>query len=198
MDIFLADTKLNISTAYLRPGFAFGGSCLPKDLRALMHTARRHDLDVPVLAGVLASNEAQVRRAMELITASGRRRIAILGLSFKAGTDDMRESPLVELAERLSGKGYDVRIFDPTVSLSRIVGANQTYLEEHLSHIADMLTDDAADVLTHAEVCVVGSRDPQVLAALDLIEDRHLVVDLVRVADAADRRADPRYSGIAW
>ncbi len=198
MDVFLADTKLNVSPAYLRPGFAFGGSCLPKDVRALMHTARRYDVDVPVLANVLTSNEGQMRRAVELATAPGKRRIGILGLSFKAGTDDMRESPLVELAERLSGKGYDVRIFDPTVALSRLVGANRTYLAERLPHIAEMLIDDVEEVLAHAEVCVVGSRDAKVLAALDRIEDRHIVVDLVRIPDAEQRRSDARYTGIAW
>lgn len=198
MDVFLADTKLNLSAAYLRPGFAFGGSCLPKDVRALTHTARRHDVDIPVLSNVLASNEGHLRRAVDLVVASGRRRIGILGLSFKAGTDDMRESPLVELAERLLGKGFDIRIYDPTVSLSRLLGANQAYLDQRLPHIAEMLTDDIDAVLAHAEVCVVGSRDERVLAALDHVEDRHQIIDLVRTPDAAERRSDPRYAGIAW
>ena len=112
MDIFLADTKLNISPAYLRPGFAFGGSCLPKDVRALNHTARQNDLDLPVLANVLVSNETQVRRAVDIVMSLGRRKVGIFGLSFKSGTDDLRESPMVELAERLIGKGHDVRIYD--------------------------------------------------------------------------------------
>jgi GDP-mannose 6-dehydrogenase len=198
MDVFLADTKLNLSAAYLRPGFAFGGSCLPKDVRALLHTARRNDVDVPVLSNVLTSNEGHLRRAVELVVASGGRRVGIFGLSFKAGTDDMRESPLVELAERLSGKGFDIRIYDPTVSLSRLLGANQAYLDQRLPHIAEMLTDDVDAVLAHAEVCVVGSRDERVLAALERVQDRHQIVDLVRMPDAAQRRGDPRYTGIAW
>jgi GDP-mannose 6-dehydrogenase len=198
MDVFLADSKLNISPAYLRPGFSFGGSCLPKDLRALVHTARRHDVDLPVLSNVLVSNETHLRRAVELVTSHGRKRVGILGLSFKPGTDDLRESPLVEFAERLSGKGYDVRIFDPGVALSRLVGANRAYLDERLPHINEMLTDDAADVLAHAEICVVGSTDPQVLAAVAATTPDQVVVDLVHLPDAAARRADPTYVGLSW
>lgn len=198
MDVFLADTKLNISPSYLRPGFAFGGSCLPKDVRALAHTARRHDLDLPVLSNVLVSNEGHLRRTVEAITAIGRRRVALLGLSFKAGTDDLRESPLVELAERLVGKGYDVRIFDPTVALSRLVGANRAFLDERLPHISELLTDDVAEVVEHAGVCVVGSRDPRVLDALAAIGPDTVVVDLVRLPDAERRRGAPNYRGIAW
>ena len=137
IDIFLADTKLNISPAYLRPGFAFGGSCLPKDVRALTHTATRLDVEVPVLSNVLASNESHLRRAIDMITSQHKRRIGIFGLSFKAGTDDLRESPLVELAERLVGKGYEIQIYDPTVALSRLVGANRAFLDEWLPHISE-------------------------------------------------------------
>ena len=151
-----------------------------------------------MLSNVLTSNEGHLRRAVELVVASGGRRVGIFGLSFKAGTDDMRESPLVELAERLSGKGFDIRIYDPTVSLSRLLGANQAYLDQRLPHIAEMLTDDVDAVLAHAEVCVVGSRDERVLAALERVQDRHQIVDLVRMPDAAQRRGDPRYTGIAW
>lgn len=198
MDVFLADTKLNISSAYLRPGFSFGGSCLPKDVRALTHTARRHDVDVPMLSNLLVSNETHLRRTVELITSFHRRRIGIFGLSFKAGTDDLRESPLVELAERLSGKGYDVLIFDPNVALSRLVGANRDYLDERLPHISELLTDDAATVLAHADVCVVGSTDPEVLAAIAGAGAEQIVVDLVRLPDALERRGVPTYAGIAW
>ena len=125
IEIFLSDTKLNISPTYLRPGFAFGGSCLPKDVRALTHTARQHDIDIPMLSNLLASNEAQIRRAVEMITSYGKRKIGIFGLSFKSGTDDLRESPLVELAERLTGKGYELQIFDSNVAHSRLIGANR-------------------------------------------------------------------------
>ncbi|MFC4947512.1 nucleotide sugar dehydrogenase [Pseudonocardia sp. GCM10023141] len=198
MDVFLADTKLNISPAYLRPGFAFGGSCLPKDVRAIIHTARRHDLDIPLLSNVLVSNETHLRRTVETITALGRRRVGIFGLSFKAGTDDLRESPLVELAERLVGKGYHVQIFDPNVALSRLVGANRAYLDERLPHISELLTDDVDAVLAHAEICVIGSREPQVLRAVEDLRSDQVVVDLVRLPDAADRRDLPNYTGIAW
>lgn len=198
MDVFLADTKLNVSPAYLRPGFAFGGSCLPKDVRAFTHTARQHNLDVPVLANVLASNESHLRRTVELVTGFGHRRIGVFGISFKAGTDDLRESPLVELVERLVGKGYDVRVYDPHVALSRIVGANRAYLHERLPHVSHLLRDDPSEVLDHAEVCIVGSKDPQVLEALDGLTPDHTVVDLVRMPDARARRGNPRYHGLSW
>ncbi|HEY2724278.1 MAG TPA: nucleotide sugar dehydrogenase [Pseudonocardiaceae bacterium] len=198
MDVFLADTKLNVSTAYLRPGFAFGGSCLPKDVRALTHTARRHDVDLPLLSNLLTANEAQLRRAVDLVIARGRKRVGILGLSFKPGTDDLRESPLVELSERLLGKGYDLKIYDANVGLSQLMGANRSYLAEHLPHIGQLLTDDLQEVLAHAEVCIVGSRTPEVLAALEHIGADRVVVDLVRLPDAQQRRTEPHYAGIGW
>ncbi|MEV5412344.1 nucleotide sugar dehydrogenase [Thermopolyspora sp. NPDC052614] len=197
MDVFLADRKLNISPAYLRPGFAFGGSCLPKDLRGLVYAARRADVSVPLLSHVLPSNEEHLRRAFDLITASGRRKIGLFGLSFKPGTDDLRESPLVELAERLLGKGYSLRIYDAGVSLSRLMGANRDYIESRLPHLGDLLTNSADAVLDHAEVCVVGCADAAVLAALDRAEDR-VIIDLVRLPDAETRRATPGYAGLGW
>lgn len=198
MDIFLADTKLNISPAYLRPGFAFGGSCLPKDVRALTHTARRNDLELPVLANVLASNEMQMRRAVDMITGLGRRRVGIFGLSFKAGTDDLRESPMVELAERLIGKGYDVRIYDTNVALSRLIGANRAYIEEHVPHIGELLTGEVDSVLDHGEVFVVGSREQSIVDAVAKIPADSPIIDLVRLPDAAERRKDAMYDGIGW
>jgi len=197
MDVFLADRKLNVSPAYLRPGFAFGGSCLPKDLRGLVYAARRADVSVPLLSHVLPSNEEHLRRAFELVTSSGRRRIGLFGLSFKPGTDDLRESPLVELAERLLGKGYDLRIYDDNVALSRLVGANREYIEGRLPHLGDLLSNSVDDVLAHAEVCVVGCQDPAVLKALEEPGDR-IVVDLVRLPDAETRRATDGYLGLGW
>jgi GDP-mannose 6-dehydrogenase len=197
IDIFLADTKLNISPAYLRPGFAFGGSCLPKDVRALVDMARRRNIDIPLLAGLIPANDAHIRRAVELVVACGRRRVALMGLSFKAGTDDLRESPLVELAERLIGKGYDVRIYDANVSVSRLAGANRRHIAEHLPHIGQLLTDDLAEVVAHAEVFVVGSSAPEIAEALAGVDDRP-VVDLVRLPDAGARRGDETYVGIGW
>ncbi|MEE1786650.1 nucleotide sugar dehydrogenase [Streptomyces sp. SP17BM10] len=201
MDVFVADRKLNISPAYLRPGFAFGGSCLPKDLRSLVHAARRADVSVPILSHVLASNADHLQRAVELVERTGRRRVGLFGLSFKSGTDDLRESPLVELAERLFGKGYDLRIYDPNVNLSRLLGANREYIETRLPHLAQLLAQSVDEVLDHAEVCVVGTKDPAVLSALPhggADGDGPVIVDLVRLPDAEARRAEPGYAGLAW
>ncbi|MFD6244045.1 nucleotide sugar dehydrogenase [Streptomyces roseolus] len=197
MDVFLADRKLNISPAYLRPGFAFGGSCLPKDLRSLVHAARRADVSVPILSHVLVSNADHLQRAVELVERTGKRRVGLFGLSFKPGTDDLRESPLVELAERLFGRGYDLRIHDANVNLSRLLGANREYIENRLPHLAQLLADTVGEVLDHAEVCLVGTRDPAVLAALPH-GDGPLIIDLVRLPDADARRAEPGYVGLAW
>jgi GDP-mannose 6-dehydrogenase len=197
MDVFLADRKLNISPAYLRPGFAFGGSCLPKDLRGLVHAAQRADVSVPILAHVLSSNSDHLQRAVELVERTGKRRVGLFGLSFKPGTDDLRESPLVELAERLHGKGYDLRIYDANVNISRLLGANREFIETRLPHLAQLLTDSVDDVLEHAEVCVVGTRDPAVLSALPPGDDR-LLIDLIHLPDAEARRADSGYHGLAW
>jgi len=197
MDIFLADTKLNISPAYLRPGFAFGGSCLPKDLRGLVHAARRADVSVPILEHVLPSNVEHLRRAFELVVATGKRKIGLLGLSFKPGTDDLRESPIVELAEQLLGKGYDVRIYDANVTLSRLIGANRDYIDARVPHLSQLLGDDIDAVKDHAEVLIVGNKDEAVLAAVKDPGDR-IVIDLVRLPDAEQRRGKPGYVGLGW
>jgi GDP-mannose 6-dehydrogenase len=197
MDVFLADRKLNVSPAYLRPGFAFGGSCLPKDLRGLVYAARRADVAVPLLSHVLPSNEEHLKRAFEFIAATGRRKIGLFGLSFKPGTDDLRESPLVELAERLLGKGYDLRIYDANVTLSRLMGANREYIEGRLPHLGELLSNSVSDVFAHAEVCVIGCRDDAVLAALPEQGER-VIVDLVRLPDAELRRERPGYVGLGW
>jgi GDP-mannose 6-dehydrogenase len=198
MDVFLADTKLNLSSAYLRPGFAFGGSCLPKDVRALTHTARRHDIEVPVLSHILSSNEVHLRRAVDMVLSVGKRRVSIFGLSFKAGTDDLRESPLVELAERLIGKGCEVRIYDANVSLSRLLGSNKAHIEERLPHLVELLTDDIDAVVGHGEVLVVGTRDEAVLSAVDRAPEGTVVLDLVRLPGAGERRRGNGYVGISW
>jgi GDP-mannose 6-dehydrogenase len=197
MDVFLADRKLNISPAYLRPGFAFGGSCLPKDLRGLVYAAHRADVSVPILAHVLPSNEEHLRRTVDLVERSGKRRVGLFGLSFKPGTDDLRESPLVELAERLFGKGYDLRIYDANVTLSRLLGANREYIEGRLPHLGQLLAGSVQEVLDHAEVCLVGCTDPAVLGALPRGDGR-VLIDLVRLPDAEARRAEPGYVGLAW
>jgi GDP-mannose 6-dehydrogenase len=197
IEVFLSDTKLNISPAYLKPGFAFGGSCLPKDLRGLVYAARRADVAVPLLSHVLPSNEEHLKRAIELVVATGRRKVGLFGLSFKPGTDDLRESPLVELAERLLGKGYDLKIYDSNVALSRLMGANREYVEGRLPHLADVLTNDVDEVFAHAEVCVVGNTEQAVLDVLAEPGDR-VVVDLVRLPDADERRATVGYQGLGW
>ncbi|PRX45641.1 GDP-mannose 6-dehydrogenase [Prauserella shujinwangii] len=197
MDVFLADRKLNISPAYLRPGFAFGGSCLPKDLRGLVYAAQRADVSVPILAHVLPSNEEHLRRAFELVARTGKRRVGLFGLSFKPGTDDLRESPLVELAERLLGKGYHLKIHDANVSLSRLLGANREYIESRLPHLGQLLAASVEEVLEHAEVCLVGTADPAVLGALPHGGDQ-VIVDLVRLPDADRRRTEEGYVGLAW
>lgn len=197
MDVFLTDHKLNVSAAYLRPGFAFGGSCLPKDLRGLLYAAHRADVSVPILEHVLPSNEEQIRRAMTAVTESGHRRVGLFGLAFKPGTDDLRESPLLELAERLLGKGYDIRIYDSAVSVAKLVGANRAYLEQRLPHLGELLTGSVEEVLEHAEVCVVGTRDEEAVRALSGATDK-LVIDLVRLPDAGLRRLQKGYVGLGW
>jgi GDP-mannose 6-dehydrogenase len=197
MDVFLADRKLNISPAYLRPGFAFGGSCLPKDLRGLVYAARRADVSVPILEHILPSNEEHLRRAFDLVAATGKRKVGLFGLSFKPGTDDLRESPLVELAERLLGKGYELRIYDANVTLSRLMGANREYIESRLPHLGDLLSSSVDEVLEHADVAIVGAKDPDVLEALESTVDS-IVIDLVRLPDAETRRAHPGYVGLGW
>src|SRR5436309_14568532 len=157
MRIFLMDRKLNVSEAYLRPGFAFGGSCLPKDLRALLYAARTADMSPPVLSSILPSNEAQIRRGVDRVLETRKRRVGVVGLSFKPGTDDLRESPMVTLVEALIGKGCDVRILDANVWLAQLVGANRRYIEEEIPHIASLMCEDIQQLLDHAEVLVVGS-----------------------------------------
>ena len=196
MDIFCDDRKLNISTAYLRPGFAFGGSCLPKDLRALGHAARHNDLQLPILENVLASNDAQVNRVFDLVTGLRGRRIGIFGLSFKPGTDDLRESPMVELAERLLGRGFELSIYDPQVAVSRLLGANKAYIEQRLPHLSRLLTS-SAEIAADADVCVLATRDRQAMAALERLP-RASIVDLVRAPFSAELRGSSRYIGVSW
>jgi GDP-mannose 6-dehydrogenase len=194
MDVFKADTKLNISTAYLTPGWAFGGSCLPKDVRAVTHHARHVDVAVPVLDAILRSNDVHFERAVELVEATGHKRIGLFGLAFKQGTDDLRESPMVRLAERLVGRGFDVLIHDANVSTSHLVGANREYVETHLPHLSRLLRGSVDDVLAHAEVCVVGSRSADAVEATKRAEHRP-VIDLVRLPEVD---AIERYEGICW
>ncbi len=196
MRIFCQDQKLNISAAYLSPGFAFGGSCLPKDLRALSYQAKTHDLDLPILTSILPSNEMQISRGLQLITKRGHTRVGILGFSFKAGTDDLRESPLIEVIERLIGKGYDLRIYDKNVNIASLVGANRDFILNHIPHISKLMVPDVDAVLDHAETVVIGNKDPDFRGIPKRLRDGQFLVDFVRIVDRADGQVN--YDGICW
>jgi GDP-mannose 6-dehydrogenase len=195
MKIFCQDTKLNISPAYLQPGFAFGGSCLPKDLRALAYQAKTRDLELPILTSILLSNEMQVNRGLRIIMESEHKRIGILGFSFKAGTDDMRESPVIELIERLLGKGYDLRIYDKNVNLASLVGANRDYILNRIPHISRLMVQEMDAVLEHAETVVIGNNDPKFRAVLQRLRPEQRLVDFVRITE---QRSNGQYEGICW
>jgi GDP-mannose 6-dehydrogenase len=196
MKIFCEDTKLNISPTYLRPGFAFGGSCLPKDLRALHSMARTAGIDVPMLSSTLASNEYTVRSLVDRVLETGYRKVAILGLSFKSNTDDLRESPTLELAERFVGKGLDVRIYDPIVNPARLVGSNREYLRTHLAHVGRLLSRRPEDTIEDADVVIIATRDAAALAALGKANPK-LVIDLDgRLGRDVEELAG--YQGVCW
>ena len=197
MDLVCQDTQLNISPAYLKPGFAFGGSCLPKDLRATSYLAKTRDVAVPMLSAILESNQNHLDVALQKVLASGKRKIGFLGLSFKTGTDDLRESPLVMLAEQLIGKGYQLSIYDPEVQLSQLLGANRRYIEQHLPHIGQLIRSEIAAVIGESDVIVVGLSGPRVLDALKAhARADQFVLDLVNLPDKASLPA--RVEGLCW
>ena len=191
MDVFCHDLKLNISSAYLRPGLAFGGSCLPKDVRALTHFARAMDVDVPMLAHVLEANERQIERALQRIEAQKQKRIGVLGLSFKAGTDDLRESPIVRMVEALHGRGFEIKIFDPYVSIASIRGANRDYILSVIPHIHKMLTTDFPEFLEHSQTIVIGNRSPLFRGLLKRTARGRCIIDLVNLMPARGKKAAP-------
>jgi GDP-mannose 6-dehydrogenase len=197
MDIFCMDEKLNLSSYYLKPGFAFGGSCLPKDLRALLYLGHRLDLSLPVLESILPSNDLQVRRGFDLIKQTGLKRVGVLGFSFKAGTDDLRESPLVELIETLIGKGYQVKVYDKNVSLARLHGANRAYIEREIPHIATLMCATMQEVLDDSDVIVIGNNAREFASVFQRLRQDQIIIDLVRVNKDIDG-LDARYSGICW
>ena len=197
MDIFCQDLKLNISPYYLRPGFAFGGSCLPKDVRALAYKGRDLDLELPLLNALMPTNARQIDRALEMVAATGLRRIAVLGISFKAGTDDLRESPQVALVERLIGKGFDLRIYDRNVHLARLVGANRAYIEQVIPHIGDLLSDDLAATVAHGELVLVGNPSPEFKDLARFMRPDQRLLDLTRVPGLQEALGT-RYDGINW
>ena len=196
MEIFCEDRKLNISASYLKPGLAFGGSCLPKDIRAITYRARSLDLSVPVLEAILPSNRRHIERALDMIMSLGRREVGVLGLSFKSETDDLRESPMVEIVERLIGKGYKVRIFDSNVNLGALVGANRDYVFEHLPHIADLLTESVDEVLNHVKTVVLGNNDKSFASVAERLRPDQTLVDFVRINQNRDYGCE--YTGICW
>jgi GDP-mannose 6-dehydrogenase len=181
MDIFCEDRKLNISSAYLRPGFAFGGSCLPKDLRALSYHARMLDLQLPILNSVLPSNEMQIVRGLNQVIESGNSRIGILGFSFKAGTDDLRESPVIEVIERLIGKGYDLRIYDRNVNIAALTGANREFILNRIPHISRLMVPETDDVLAWAQTIVIGNSDPEFKQVPQKLRADQCLIDFVRM-----------------
>jgi GDP-mannose 6-dehydrogenase len=196
MDIFCQDQKLNLSPYYLKPGFAFGGSCLPKDVRALLYKAKTLDLALPILSAVLPSNQLQIERGVQAVIEKGNRKVGILGFSFKAGTDDLRESPMVELTERLIGKGYELRVYDRNVSLAAIHGANRDYILNRIPHISRLMVPTIDEVLAHAQTIVIGNAAPEFAEVPRRIGEGQTVIDFVRVCDA--RTVLGVYEGLCW
>jgi GDP-mannose 6-dehydrogenase len=197
MDVFCRDEKLNLSSYYLKPGFAFGGSCLPKDVRALQYRAKEIDVELPVISSILPSNRMQIEHAVAEVVDTGKKRIGLLGFSFKAGTDDLRESPIVILAESLLGKGYSLKIYDRNVSIARLVGSNKDYIEGQIPHLSSLLCDTLDEVIDDSEVIVVGNQSPEFVAALERCRPDQIVVDLVRVP-VPGALLQAEYRGICW
>jgi GDP-mannose 6-dehydrogenase len=196
MDIFCQDTKLNLSPYYLKPGFAFGGSCLPKDVRAISYKAKTLDVSVPIINAILPSNQEQIERGIRAVIEKGSKKVGILGFSFKAGTDDLRESPMVELVERLIGKGYDLRIYDSNVRFAALHGANKEYILNHIPHIHRLMVDSMQEVLDHAGTIVIGNGSDEFREAPRLLAPGQSIVDLVRIADTPS--IEGVYDGICW
>jgi GDP-mannose 6-dehydrogenase len=196
MKIFCQDKKLNISAAYLQPGFAFGGSCLPKDIRALTYVAKMHDLGLPIMTSILPSNEMQISRGLQLIMEMGHKKVGVLGFSFKAGTDDLRESPMIDVIERLIGKGYDLCIFDKNVNLARLIGANRDFILNHIPHISKLMANSIDAVLAHGQTVVIGNNDPDFRQVSERLREDQCMVDFVRVSNR--RSENGKYDGICW
>src|SRR5437660_2427866 len=198
VEIFTADTKLNISPTYLKPGFAFGGSCLPKDVRAMNYRAKELDLDLPLFQAIMPSNHEHLERAVEMVLATGKKKVALLGLSFKAATDDLRESPQVQLAKRLLGEGRELKIWDDNVSLGHLIGSNRQYIEEVIPHVGSLLCPDLASALAQAEVVVIGTRGIDRATLSRQIEPGQIVIDLVNLEKARRIEHNGSYEGICW
>ena len=197
MDLLCKDTQLNISKAYLKPGYAFGGSCLPKDLRATLYMAKQRDVEMPMLSGILASNRAHIERAIDKVLATDKRRIGLIGLSFKTGTDDLRESPTVMLAEQLIGKGMSLLVYDPEVHLSRLLGANKRFIERHVPHIGGLIRADIGDVVAESDVLIVSLADAKVFDRLRAsVRSDQIIIDLARIPEPTSWPC--RIDGLCW
>ena len=196
MDIFCQDKKLNLSSYYLKPGFAFGGSCLPKDVRAFSYKAKTMDLDLPIITSILPNNNLQIQRGLDMILKEGKKKIAILGFSFKAGTDDLRESPIVEIIERLLGKGYDLCLYDHNVHLASLTGANKDYILNVIPHISELMVDNIGAAINDAEVIVIGNNSPEFNDILEKTNQDQVVIDFTRISSS--RSIPDRYNGISW
>jgi GDP-mannose 6-dehydrogenase len=197
MDLVCKDRQLNISPAYLKPGFAFGGSCLPKDLRATLHLAKVRDVEIPMHAAIAVSNRTHIEHAIAKVVEAGKRRVGMIGLSFKTGTDDLRESPLVLMAEHFLGKGMGLLVYDPEVHLSSLLGANRRFIEQHVPHIGSLLCPDIAEVIANSDVLVIGLKDALTFESMRRhLRDSHTVIDLVGLPDRASFRG--QYVGLCW
>jgi GDP-mannose 6-dehydrogenase len=196
MEIFCRDTKLNISPQYLKPGFAFGGSCLPKDLRAMNYKAKQLDVETPILSAILPSNRLQIERALEMILNVGKKKVGVLGFSFKAGTDDLRESPMVVLIEALIGKGLQLALYDRYVTLARLSGANKAYIEREIPHISQLMKASVDEVLESSDCIVLGNKAEEFTDIKSKLRDDQVVIDLVRVVDGIP--LPENYMGICW
>src|SRR5437016_9104677 len=198
VEIFSADTKLNISPTYLKPGFAFGGSCLPKDVRALNYRAKELDLNLPLFRSILPSNDEHLDRAVEMVLETGKKKVGVLGLSFKAATDDLRESPQVQLVKRLLGEGRQIRIWDDNVSLGHLIGSNRQYIEDVIPHIGSLLSSNLEQVLENAEVVIVGTRGIDRDALRASLKPQQIVIDLVNLEKSRRLNEHAFYKGICW
>lgn len=196
MEVVTKDTKLNLSPYYLKPGFAFGGSCLPKDVRALNHKAVALDLKVPLLSSLLVSNEYQLLRVLQMIYSTRKRKIGILGFAFKGGTDDLRESPVVSLIETLIGKGYKLSLYDSNVSYSRLLGKNKEYIEAHVPHMLDLIKDTVSEVCDESEVIIIGTKSKEFANVFDMVSPQQTIIDLVRLDK--NRTSEHNYVGVCW
>ncbi len=196
MDIFCRDTKLNISPYYLKPGFAFGGSCLPKDVRALTYKAKALDLDLPIMNSILPSNVTHIENGLRMVMETGNKKIGFLGFSFKAGTDDLRESPIVEMIERLLGKGYEIKLYDKNVNLATLVGANKDFILNRIPHIAKLMVKTMDEVIEHAETIIIGNNSSEFKEIMTKLKKDQKVIDLVRTVTG--KTSNGRYNGICW